>query len=286
MWGANKFNKTIKEHFGMLSGVKNYQGILRHFFDAVACQDTSEFPSNALFKKRAGRNKSYPRKFSHQNGLSAIIKNLSDAKFQRLNNTKIRAICESEKPEFKWNIQSECGKDLFCKKVIFATSAEVVQSIIQPLFPAVRFPKFEEHQFSSLTLIVKSSSISLKKFSFAISLQGVFHSVVSGDVLDQLNNSDLKNRSFTFHSRNAKKTEAELIEEALKVIGAGHNDILESKLKPHTLPSYTLDHHQKIKFFKDQISDLGEDIKIIGNWIDGMSIEDCVQTAKKELKNF
>lgn len=110
--------------------------------------------------------------------------------------------------------------------------------------------------------------------------------MVSGDVLDELNQNKSEIRSFTFHSRGALKSETELTREALALIGAKEDEIIESNFKPHTLPSYTLDHKEKYQKFDEQISSLGGDLKVIGNWIDGMSIEDCVQTAIKELDSF
>lgn len=286
MWGAKKFNKTIKEHFGMLSGAKNYQRILRHFFDAVACQDTSEFPSDALFKKRAGRNENFPRKFSHPQGLSSIIKKLSYGNFKTFNDTQVKTLSHLESKDYKWEIKDQDENIFSARKIVFATSAEVVQSLLKPTFPNQDFPSFEEHHFSSLSLVLKHPSPKLKKFSFAISLKGSFHSVVSGDVLDQINQNTTTSRSFTFHSRNSLKSENELKNEALSLLGSREDDIIESKFKAHTLPSYTLDHTQKYLQFKSQISDFSKDLRVIGNWIDGMSIEDCVQTAIKELESF
>lgn len=63
LFTLDKTTATVAGYYGAIAGPNNYQEVLGPAFNAVICQDATDFPAASLFRKRT-RRQDYPKSFS------------------------------------------------------------------------------------------------------------------------------------------------------------------------------------------------------------------------------
>lgn len=66
-----KEGQSVKSYYSRIVGERNYQDVVRHFFNAVPSQPTDDFPADMMFKSREKR-KGVLKNYTFRNGLQSV----------------------------------------------------------------------------------------------------------------------------------------------------------------------------------------------------------------------
>lgn len=276
---SDKTGKTTREYFRPLVGAKNYDRLFRYAFRAVICQPADDYPSEIFLKKRKGRDKEIPRKFSIRNGLSSVLDAIVES--EGIEIAQQTEIVNIRKIEGIYHLEARDGRIYQAYNIALAANPRVSSSLLQVMEHDLSellssIPIFNSE---SINVIIPKAKLNLEEIAGIISLSDEFLSAVSRDLVE-----DDELRSFTFHFEKGKKTEEEKIALICQVLGICESAILEKTSTEHTLPAMRLEHlHMAEKVNSKQKDDT---IYLLGNYFYGLSLEDCVNRSKDEAERF
>lgn len=276
---ASKKGKTVKEYFSQIVGVNNYKRLFSYLFRAVISQNADEYPAELFLKRRNGRYKEFPRKYTFNKGLSGFLNSIVEKdKLQIKTSTEVINIQEDTEG---YKIITLDGSIIHTANIAIATDPQTASRLVKDIEPPLSkllasLPLF---QTESLNVIVAKDKLTIGNVAGIISLSDDFHSAVSRDLVE-----DDKLRSFTFHFEKGEKTETEKFDIICMVLNISRNDVLESEMIRHVLPSLRMAHID----LSSQINEVrkSENIFILGNYFYGLSIEDCIHRSFDESERF
>lgn len=278
---SSREGKTVKEYFGNIVGKKNYNHLFTRLFRAVLSQNADDYPAQSFLKRRDGRFKEFPRKYSFSKGLHTILDMMVEKnKLEVATNTEVIDIQKDEIKNY-YNIVTIDGHSFSASNIAFATPPHItarligeVESDLANLLGTI--PMFYSE---SMNVIVSKKKLSLEAVAGIIPMSDEFHSAVSRDLVE-----DENLRSFTFHFPHNAKDEDEKIALICQVLDIKEQDIIESIEDKHILPSLRLQHLD----IADQVTATkqNDNVYILGNYFYGLSLEDCVNRSSDEAKRF
>ncbi|MFV0418967.1 MAG: FAD-dependent oxidoreductase [Dysgonomonas sp.] len=276
---ADKKGKTVREYFRPLFGKSNYDRLFTNAFRAVICQKADDYPAEMFLKRRKGRDKEFPRKFTFKDGLSSFLKAI--VKEDNLSVHRSAEVLKIYKVDNLYKIETKDGYSYFSRNIAIATNPQIASALTKNIEPNVStllstIPLFNSE---SLNITIPKEKLSIKNIAGIISLSDEFMSAVSRDLV-----YDEKLRSFTFHFEKGKKSKQEKIDLICKVLNISQSDILEIASADHTLASARMKHLH----MDEQIDKVREDknIYILGNYYYGLSLEDCINRSLDEFERF
>lgn len=276
---ADKKGKTVREYFRPLFGKSNYDRLFSNAFRAVICQNADDYPAEMFLKRRKGRDKELPRKFTFKNGLSSFLKAI--IKEDNLNIHCSAEVLKIYKIDNLYKIETKDGTSYHSHNIAIATNPQIAATLTRNIDPAVStllstIPLFSSE---SVNVTISKEKLPVKNIAGIIALSDEFMSAVSRDLVH-----DEELRSFTFHFEKGKKSKQEKIDLICKVLSVSQSDILETVSADHTLASVRMQHLH----MDEQIDKVREDknIYVLGNYYYGLSLEDCVNRSLDEFERF
>ena len=73
LFKLKKTGLSVRSYYSKIVGEKNYEEVIRHFFNAVPSQQTDNFPADMMFKSRPKR-KDVLKNYTFQNGLQSVAR--------------------------------------------------------------------------------------------------------------------------------------------------------------------------------------------------------------------
>lgn len=276
---TSKEGKTVKEYFSKIVGKSNYEKLFSCLFRAVISQSADNYPAELFLKRRKERFEDFPRKYTFKQGIASLLNTIVEKdNLTVLPNSKVDKI---EKEEGVYKIITSNGDSYTAHNLALASDTQNSAKLLEKLEPKVAnllstVPLFHSE---SLNVVVSKEKIDLQAVAGIISLSEEFHSAVSRDLIE-----DPKLRSFTFHFEKGEKTDQEKMEIVCKVLKITKEDVLDSILVNHVLPSLRIEHLN----MADQVNSLRTDsnIYILGNYFYGLSLEDCVNRSVDEFARY
>lgn len=276
---TSKEGKTVKEYFSKIVGKSNYEKLFSCLFRAVISQSADNYPAELFLKRRKERFEDFPRKYTFKQGIASLLNTIVEKdNLTVLPNSKVDKI---EKEEGVYKIITSNGDSYTAHNLALASDTQNSAKLLEKLEPKVAnllstVPLFHSE---SLNVVVSKEKIDLQAVAGIISLSEEFHSAVSRDLIE-----DPKLRSFTFHFEKGEKTDQEKMEIVCKVLKITKEDVLDSILVNHVLPSLRIEHLN----MADQVKSLRTDsnIYILGNYFYGLSLEDCVNRSVDEFARY
>lgn len=280
---SNKTDKTVKEYFAPIVGLRNYNLVFTRLFRAVICQEPDEYPAQLFMKKRKEKAKDQPRRFTFKSGMEAlptsivekdhlnVVRSNEVVKIKRLKNEQIYKILTLE------------GGIFYAKKLAIATDPQTAASLLNGIDNPISeiLNEIGTSCCDSFSVLVNADKLKVNKVAGIIPLSDDFMSVVSRDVIGD-NKHNI--RSFTFHFSKGTKTDSEKIDIICDVLKISQNDILESRQVSHILPALTIDDVNMAGNIATTRTD--DNIFILGNYFYGLSLEDCVNRSFDEFQRF
>jgi len=283
MFTVTKNGKTVKEYFRKIVGASNYDRLFSRLFRAVICQTADDYPAELFLKRRSGRYKEFPHKYTFENGISSLIEAIvKEDKLEVHTGIKVTGIERvADGDKFYYKVKTENGDCFLSRSLGLAsdprTTSSLLKGVNSPLADILAsIPLFASESFN---VIVPKEKLSLDVVAGIIPVSDDFMSVVSRDLID-----DPKLRSFTFHFEKGKADDKRKKELACNVLGITDEDIPESTQISHILPAMKLEHLNMAERIDEYRTE--DDLFILGNYFYGLSLEDCVHRSSDEFGRY
>jgi protoporphyrinogen/coproporphyrinogen III oxidase len=273
-----KTGLSVSSYYSKVVGERNYQEVIRHFFNAVPSQPADDFPADMMFKSREKR-KDMLKNYTFKNGMQSVARAIS-AK-SGLNIFTSQDVNSVLYKDGLYEIRSAGGGEYSAKTLVIATPSSVASMLLKGVNPdiASHLGQLKAALVDSVGVIVRKEHVKLKPVAAIISPKDVFFSVVSRDTVP-----DENYRGFVFHFKEGldEKIKRSRITE---VLGVGFSKIEHTESKHNTVPTLKLDHHQWLEK-TDALLKGKKNLLLTGNYFGGMAIEDCVIRSKNEFSRL
>lgn len=274
MMSTPKDGKTVQEYYSKLFGEKNFYKAILPITSAVICQDSSNVSADLLLKSRE-KDKSVPRSFSLKGGLSSLIKNVD-----RMGNIQIfkgKAANSVKKINDGFTVNAG-GKEISANRLVFAAQPHASADLIEPLAPHVSalLRQLPVHESNAFSIASPVNNTGVKRFGYIISTDKYARSIVSKDTLPHD-----KYRGFTIHFK--EKPADSVLEQYYNLLQIDDAAKIKTASCSFTLPELKLGHHK----WRDELIEAEkslDNIDILGNFFDGLSLEDCAIRAKESAQ--
>ncbi|WP_440682065.1 NAD(P)-binding protein [Cysteiniphilum halobium] len=271
-------NRTVEQYFSFVFGRNNYQKTLRYCFDAVLCQNSQNFPADFLFKTRS-KNKSLPRSFTFDRGMSTLFTKVNTKNTQINLSTAVKAIT---KQNDRWCITTDDGV-LTADKLVLATPWHISHQLLaQTNHPLARI----KHQpgiskLATTGLVFDKDKIKhIKPINGLIGIKQDFFSMVTRDTL-----THEKYRGMTVHFKNTDTPYQQLIDMFLSKLNIPKDALIDIKHKDNNLPCYQSQHQDFIDGLNNELIK-DNSLALTGNYFTRLAVEDCVKRSFDEVKRI
>jgi protoporphyrinogen oxidase len=268
----------VADYYGGIVGRNNFERVLGPALDAVICQPASEFPANALFRKKS-RRKEIARSFTGHSGAQAFSDAMaSQGGIEARTGSPVAAL---ENGGEGFSLQLADGSEIEARRVALAVGPDVAARLLQTQFPrlAELLQPIEIAEIESRSVLVAAEGLGLEPLAGIIAAQDDFYSVVSRDPVP-----DARYRGFTFHFRPGRLDDERKRERICAVLGLAPEKILAHADKQNRLPALRLGHKERIAAVDQVLASLP--LAVTGNWFLGVSIEDCLTRSATECERL
>lgn len=276
----SKQGRTLLQYYSGLLGSRNFRRILSPFFAAVPSQRADDFPAEgpgSLFKKR-NRRKEFPRSFGLPGGLQTICDTI--VKHPNIEICPESNVVGLQATDNDFVVKLEQGDEVRAPIAAIATphsgAANLVQDSLPGLAGAIR--RIETVTLESMGTRVARSKCWMPECAFVVPVDDIFFSAVTRDPFP-----DPDWRAFAFHFRSglARGQKIDRICDLLRVSPADLDGFAEQHT---TLPAPRIDHSEIIADIQNQLE--GKRLALLGNFITGLAIEDCILRSQSEWQRL
>lgn len=272
-------NKSVRQYFSSIVGVKNYDSLFTYLFRAVICQFPDDYPTCLFLKRRKDRDKSIARKFCFVNGMSQLPQNVVEKdKMETLVESEVRYIMKEA--DDIYIVKTNMG-DFRTKNIALACDPKVASTLLAEISTPIAdlLAKIKLSQLTSINVLIDSSKLNLKKIAGIINTGDLFLSAVTGDLSGSM---DLRSLTFHFSEEQTYEMRLEII---CKVLGIDTKDILDIQQTSHVLPSITVADVDVVSSVKELLPK-EKGVYLLGNYFYGLSLEDCVYRSTEESVRY
>jgi protoporphyrinogen oxidase len=278
LFGATKAGNTAAAYYSRILGPSNWARVLHPALNAVASQDTAGFPADALFKARSRRRKDVVRSFAVRGGLGPAVQALG--RLPGIHCALDREVVALERAGAGFQLRTGRGETVQARRVALALPPDAARALLAPAFPelAGRLARIETRQVKSLGLVFRDPLPHLPRLAGLILPDGPCYSAVSGDAFPVPGK-----RAWTLHFDGAKAgDDGGMLDHACRVLGADPSLVEASFRRDHTMPALALGHDQWLTELDRALPETG--LMLVGNYLSGLSIEDCAGRALAEFQ--
>jgi len=278
--GAAKAGQTAAAYYSRILGPKNWARVLHPALNAVASQETAGFPADALFKRRATRRKDVVRSFAVRGGLGPAVQAL--AGLPGIHCALGREALELTRTAGGCQVRTSLGETIQTRMVAVATPPDAARALLAPAFPGLAslLGRIETRTVKSLGLVLGDPLPHLPRLAGLILPEGPCYSAVSGDAFPVPGK-----RAWTFHFDGARAgDEEQMLAHACQVLGAAPKQVEARFRRDHTMPALALGHDRWLEALDRTLAETG--LMLVGNYLSGLSIEDCAGRALHEFKRM
>ncbi|MDW8217657.1 MAG: FAD-dependent oxidoreductase [Acidobacteriota bacterium] len=272
---TKKTGLSVAEYYSRLLGAKNYSDVLSPAFNAVMCQTADDLPADMLFKKRPRRT-DVRRTYTLPNGLQSIITTALAQPGVTLATS--REVVGVERAEAGFEVTTAAGETYQARLLVLATPANVAAQLLRHAFPSVseKLSRIRVETIETVGVLVPRAAVKVPPVAGLIARDDLFYSAVSRDVLP-----DPTWRGFAFHFKPGKLDAEGKLRRIADALGVARTDIVEAVFRTNVLPSPRVGHAALIESLDATLA--GTPLFLIGNYFEGVSIEDCAVRAVREF---
>ncbi|HSM93004.1 MAG TPA: FAD-dependent oxidoreductase [Anaeromyxobacteraceae bacterium] len=271
---AGKEGKTVEQYYTRLLGPRNFREIISPFFSTVPSQTADAFPvegPGALFKKRP-RREEYPRSFGVQGGLQALCEAVAS-----LPGITVEGGLEARrvsKAGAGFAVELSDGRTIEAARCAIATPAPAAAALVERDWPrlSAAIRRIGTVTVETLGVVVPREKVTIPEVAFLVDS---YYSGVTRDTFP-----DARWRAFAFHFRERRVSREEKLRVAAECLGIGPADFAETVEASRTLPAPRLEQGAILAEMDAALA--GESLAVTGNYMLGMSIEECVQRSFAE----
>jgi protoporphyrinogen oxidase len=278
MFGATKAGKTAAAYYSQILGPRNWARVLHPALNAVASQETAGFPADALFKPRNGRRKDVAKSFAVRGGLGPAVQALG--RLPGIHLAPGREAVELLKTAGGFQVSTSLGEIVQARRVAMAAPADAAKALLAPAFPdlAGLVGRIETRTVKSLGLVFRDPLAHLPRLAGLILPEGPCYSAVSADTFPVPGK-----RAWTFHFDGERAGDAgQMISYACQVLGTTPAAVEATFRRDHTMPAIAMGHGEWLEALDRSLAGTG--LMVVGNYLSGLSIEDCAGRALQEFE--
>ncbi|MDR3671675.1 MAG: FAD-dependent oxidoreductase [Holophaga sp.] len=274
MFGARKAGRTAAEYYSRILGARNWARVLHPALNAVASQETQGFPADALFKPRNGRRKDVVKSFAVRGGLGPAVQALG--RLPGIHCALDQGAVELLRTPAGFQLRTSRGETVQARRVALAVPPDVAAALLAPAFPelAAHLGRIETRTVKTLGLVFRDPLAHLPRLTGLILPEGPCFSAVSADTFPVPGR-----RAWAFHFGSAAE-EGEMAGYACRVLGARPDQVEASFRRDHTMPAMAMGHDAWLQALDAKLP--GSGLMVVGNYLSGLSIEDCAGRALAE----
>jgi UDP-galactopyranose mutase len=275
MLGAAKAGRSVREFYARIVGAGNYRDTLGPMLSAVPSQSADDFPAEMLFKSRASRRTDLPRSFTLEGGLQAAAELLASEPGLEVS-AGVAATSVRARAEGGYEVALGDGTTIATTRLVLATNPSVAARLLHDAAPraAAVVARVREATVDTMAVVLPVARVPWPITMFAVPIGDVLHSVVTRDSVP-----DARFRAFTFHFKPGLERDARLARMAA-LLGVRADELREVAERRVVLPSPVVGHERLVAELDAELA--GTPLAVVGNYFDGLSIEDCVQRARTE----
>jgi len=272
LFSLKKADQSIADYYAALVGEKNYRDVFRHAFSAVICQAADHTPADMLFRKRP-RDKSVQRSYTFAEGLGRIITELE----QRLTIHTGQDIQSIRRADEGYIIVT-ASATYACQQLVCATPVLAASRLLQQAHPEIaeQLAWVNEVEIESVGVVLANDALSMDPVAGIIAADGDFYSAVSRDVV-----AHPHWRGITFHFKPGLLSDEEKLQRICSVLNVQADALQYVFHKTNRLPAPDMGHHRLIETLDASLK--GEDLGLVGNYFNGVAVEDCLERVESEL---
>jgi protoporphyrinogen oxidase len=264
---------SLREYYSKTFGAKNFDDVLQHAFSAVLSQPADEYPASLLFNKRPARRKDISRKFSVEGGLESIAKLLA---------TSAPFVVEQEVEVFNIEytdhfVLNTSRGSYQSKQLALATDLPTAQQLMPYVdhHIAQLLNQIQVAHLETIAVAFSKTASSRELHAGLIGIDAPFYSSVSRDII-----SHPHYRGVTFHFKPNQINKEEKIRIICDCLNIKEADILYLFEKNQALPALKVGHEKIIKEIDQALQE--KPYFLLGNYFQGIAIEDCLSRSRKE----
>jgi hypothetical protein len=276
MFSAAKAGQTAAAYYSRILGPGNWARVLHPALNAVASQETQAFPADALFKPRNGRRKDVARSFAVRGGLGPAVQALG--RLPGIHLAVDRAAVALARNAGGFQVLTSLGETVQAGRVAVAVPADAAAALLAQGFPetAGLLGRIGTRRVQSLGLVFRDPLAHLPRLTGLILPGGPCYSAVSADTFPVAGM-----RAWTFHF-DGRADAGAMLGHACAVLGADPAAVEASFRRDHTMPALTLGHGEWLQALDRSLAGTG--LMVVGNYLAGLSIEDCAGRALAEFE--
>lgn len=272
------FNKqhghTVEEYFTKVLGRKNFEKLIRPSFSAIICQDASQVAADLVLKSRK-KDKSYPRSFSMLGGLHTLLRSASSVDGITVHTGTAAVSVKYENGMY--TVETDNAGTFTAKQLVMAATAHESADLIENIYPDISamLKELPLKESRAVSFCVQKENAAVRPFNYIIARDVNFTAAVSRDAVPCR-----KYRGATFHFKpgtDSANDEAEI----KKVYTLAKDEKLNPVKSVFKLPQLGTFHYEWRKKLEGQLDKI-DNFYLLGNFFDGMSLEDCAIRGKKE----
>lgn len=273
-YNTKKVGLSVSTYYSRIFGKKNYLHFFHYVFQAILCQDPDHYPAEQLFRKRE-RNSKYPKTFSLKKGLAQLLSIIQTNPSISLEYKNITRVTRDGNLYVLW---SNAEKVAASKFICLACDPKNAALLLAELKPSVagllqRFPVVQIH---SLLIGSSNSLLFSKRNKSLIGFDMPFYSAILYVIEGA--------KFWLFHFKENTISVTEKIRLISGVFSIREDEIYVVAARPALLPAVSADHLELQHNIDFEIA--GSSIFIVGNYLNGLSVEDCCSRAKKEAERL
>jgi protoporphyrinogen oxidase len=277
--GEKKAGQTAAAYYSRILGTGNWSKVMHPMLNAVASQETEAFPADALFKPRPSRRKDVLRSFALRGGLGGAARTLAAQPGVQCRTGQEAVALERTGDGFTVRLRS--GEVLQARHLALAVPANAASSLLAEALPeaAALLGQIETRTVRSLGVVFRAPLPQLPRLTGLVLPGGPCFSAVSADTFPVPGK-----RAWTFHfdpTRIADDPEA-MLDYACKVMGCTRAEVESHSRRDHAMPVIRMGHEAWVAALDHSLAGTG--VMLLGNYLTGLSIEDCVNRANREFE--
>lgn len=271
---TKKTGLSVSSYYSKIFGKRNYHHFFHYVFQAILCQDPDHYPAEQLFRKRE-RNGKYPKAFSLKKGVAQLLTIIQTNPSISLEYKNITKITREGDLYVLWSSAEKVAVSKFICLACDPRNAALMIEELQPAI-AVLMQRFPVVQIQSLLIGSSNTQIFSKRSKSLIGFDMPFYSAILYVIEGA--------KFWLFHFRENEKSVIEKVRLISEVFSVREDEIYVVAARPSLLPAVSAEHVELQREIDLEI--VGSPIFIAGNYLNGLSVEDCCSRAKNEAERL
>jgi len=276
--GEKKAGQTAAAYYSRILGKGNWARVMHPMLNAVASQETEGFPADALFKSRPSRRKDVLKSFALRGGLGGAARTLAAQPGIRCASGQ-EAVAVTRSGD-GYQVRTAAGDLIQARHVALAVPANAAKALLAEAFPetAELLGRLETRTVKSLGVVFRTPLAHIPRLTGLVLPEGPCFSAVSADTFPVPGR-----RAWTFHFDEHRISGDEaMLDYACKVMGCTRADVEATFRRDHPMPAIRMGHDQWLQALDASVAGTG--LMVVGNYLSGLSIEDCANRARSEFQ--